>query len=101
VNCSDVEVNLKILLNGAVQAKELTRAARDKLLVQMTGEVAALVLRNNYLQSQAISSLECQAKQRLGEDAEMIRTLERSGDLNRALEFLPTEEEIAEEGPRT
>ena len=96
VNCSDVEVNLKILLNGAVQAKELTRAARDKLLVQMTGEVAALVLRNNYLQSQAISSLECQAKQRLGEDAEMIRTLERSGDLNRALEFLPTEEEIAE-----
>ncbi|MGA2779432.1 MAG: NAD-glutamate dehydrogenase [Steroidobacteraceae bacterium] len=96
VNCSDVEVNLKILLNGAVRAKELTRAARDKLLVQMTGEVAALVLRNNYLQSQAISGLEWQAKQRLGEDAEMIRTLERSGDLNRSLEYLPTEEEIAD-----
>ena len=49
VNCSDVEVNLKILLNGAVRAKEITRAARDRLLVQMTDEVAALVLRNNYL----------------------------------------------------
>ncbi|MGO8975628.1 MAG: NAD-glutamate dehydrogenase [Steroidobacteraceae bacterium] len=96
VNCSDVEVNIKILLNGAVRAKQLTRAARDRLLAKMTDEVAALVLRNNYLQSQAISGLEWQAKQRLGEDAEMIRTLERSGDLNRSLEYLPSEEEIAE-----
>ncbi len=96
VNCSDVEVNLKILLNAAVRAKEITRPARDRLLVQMTDAVAALVLRNNYLQSQAISVLESQAKQRLGEDAEMIRTLERSGDLNRKLEYLPSEEEIAE-----
>jgi glutamate dehydrogenase len=96
VNCSDVEVNLKILLNGAVRARELTRAARDRLLAGMTDQVAALVLRNNVLQSQAISLLEAQARQRLGEDAEMIRTLERSGDLNRALEFLPSEEEIAD-----
>jgi len=96
VNCSDVEVNLKILLNGAVRARELTRPARDRLLAGMTDEVAALVLRNNVLQSQAISLLEWQARQRLGEDAEMIRTLERSGDLNRTLEFLPSDEEIAE-----
>ncbi len=96
VNCSDVEVNLKILLNGAVRAKEITRAARDRLLVQMTDEVAALVLRNNYLQSQAISTSEFQAKERLSESAYVIRALERSGDLNRALEFLPSEEEIAE-----
>jgi glutamate dehydrogenase len=96
VNCSDVEVNLKILLNGAVRARELTRPARDRLLAGMTDEVAALVLRNNVLQSQAISLLEWQARQRLGEDAEMIRTLERSGDLNRTLEFLPGDEEIAE-----
>ena len=96
VNCSDVEVNLKILLNGAVRAKELTRAARDRLLVQMTDEVAALVLRNNYLQSQAISTGEFQAKERLGESAYVIRALERSGDLNRTLEFLPSDEEIAE-----
>jgi glutamate dehydrogenase len=96
VNCSDVEVNLKILLNGAVLAKEITRAGRDRLLVQMTDEVAALVLRNNYLQSQAISTSEFQAKERLSESAFVIRALERSGDLNRSLEFLPSEEEIAE-----
>jgi glutamate dehydrogenase len=96
VNCSDVEVNLKILLNGAVRAGELTRAGRDRLLVKMTDEVAALVLRNNYLQSQAISTVEFQSRERLSESAYVIRALERSGDLNRALEFLPAEDELAE-----
>ncbi len=96
VNCSDVEVNLKILLNGAVRAKELTVAARDRLLVKMTDEVAALVLRNNYLQSQGISTIAFQSKQRLIESAYVIRALERSGDLNRSLEFLPSEEELGE-----
>ena len=96
VNCSDVEVNLKILLNGAVRSRELTLAARDRLLVKMTDEVAALVLRNNILQSQAISAGEFDARDRLGESAYVIRALERSGDLNRALEFLPSEEELAE-----
>jgi len=96
VNCSDVEVNLKILLNGAVRAREITRAARDRLLVQMTDAVAALVLRNNYLQGQAISTSEFQAKERISEGAFVIRALERSGDLNRALEYLPSDEEIAE-----
>src|SRR6202522_4522904 len=96
VNTSDVEVNLKILLNGAVRAKEITRAGRNRLLAQMTNEVAGLVLRNNYLQGQAISTSEFQAKERLSEHAYVIRALERSGDLNRSLEYLPTEEEIAE-----
>ncbi|MGO9932543.1 MAG: NAD-glutamate dehydrogenase, partial [Steroidobacteraceae bacterium] len=96
VNTSDVEVNLKILLNGAVRAGEITLAARDRLLAQMTDEVAALVLRNNYLQSQAISTGEFQSKERLSEGAYVIRALERSGDLNRSLEFLPADEEIAE-----
>ncbi len=62
----------------------------------MTDEVASLVLRNNYLQGQAISTSEVQAKERLSESAYVIRALERAGDLNRSLEFLPTEEEIAE-----
>ncbi len=96
VNCSDVEVNLKILLNGAVRAGELTRAGRDRLLVKMTDEVAGLVLRNNYLQGQAISTVEYQSKERLSEGAYVIRALERAGDLNRALEFLPSEEDLAE-----
>jgi glutamate dehydrogenase len=96
VNTSDVEVNLKILLNAAVRAKEITRAARDRLLAQMTDEVAGLVLRNNYLQGQAISTSEFHSKDRLTENASVIRALERSGDLNRTLEFLPSDEEIAE-----
>ncbi|MDB6099499.1 MAG: hypothetical protein JWN58_2202, partial [Gammaproteobacteria bacterium] len=96
VNCSDVEVNLKILLNGAVRAKEITQAARNRLLFSMTDEVAGLVLRNNYLQSQGISTSEFQAKQRLSESAYVIRALERSGDLNRSLEFLPSDEDLAE-----
>jgi glutamate dehydrogenase len=96
VNTSDVEVNLKILLNGAMSAGEITRAGRDRLLVQMTDEVAALVLRNNYLQGQAISTGEFHSKERLSENASVIRALERSGDLNRALEFLPSDEEIAD-----
>jgi glutamate dehydrogenase len=96
VNCSDVEVNLKILLNGAVSAGDMTRTARDRLLAQMTDEVAALVLRNNYLQSQAISTGEFRSREQLGENAYVIRALERSGDLNRPLEFLPSEEDIAE-----
>ncbi len=96
VNTSDLEVNLKILLNGAVRAREISRAARDRMLAQMTDAVAALVLRNNYLQSQAISASELQSKERLSESAFVIRALERSGDLNRSLEFLPSAEEIVE-----
>src|SRR5258708_26320240 len=62
----------------------------------MRGEVGSLVLRNNYLQGQAISTSEVQAKERLSESAYVIRALERAGDLNSSLECLPTEEEIAE-----
>jgi glutamate dehydrogenase len=96
VNCSDLEVNLKILLNAAMRAKQLTKPRRDRLLVQMTDEVAALVLRNNYLQSQAISTMQLRSTDRVSEHAFVVRALERSGDLNRSLEFLPSEEEIAE-----
>jgi glutamate dehydrogenase len=96
VNTSDVEVNIKILLNPLMQAGKLTRGDRNKLLARMTNEIAALVLRNNYLQSQAISTLELHAGARLAEYQHLIRSLERSGDLNRALEFLPTDDELAE-----
>jgi glutamate dehydrogenase len=96
VNTSDVEVNIKILLNPLVQAGKLTRGDRNRLLVRMTNEIAALVLRNNYLQSQALSTLELHAGARLAEYGHLIRSLERSGDLNRALEFLPTDDELTE-----
>ncbi len=100
VNTSDVEVNIKILLNPLMQAGKLTRGERNKLLARMTNEVAGLVLRNNYLQSQAISTLELQAGARLPEYQRLIRTLERSGELNRALEFLPADDELADRRKR-
>ncbi|MFO7276224.1 MAG: NAD-glutamate dehydrogenase [Pseudomonadota bacterium] len=100
VNASDVEVNLKILLNPLEQSGRLRRAERNRLLARMTDEVAGLVLRNNYLQSQALSILELQSAARLGEYQQFIRTLERAGELDRALEFLPSDEEFAERRKR-
>jgi glutamate dehydrogenase len=99
VNTSDVEVNIKILLNPLIPEK-LTRGERNQLLARMTHEVAALVLRNNYLQSQAISTLELQARTRLAEYQGLIHSLERSGNLNRTLEFLPADDEVAERRKR-
>src|SRR6185295_7858457 len=96
VNTSDVEVNIKILLADIVRKGNLTRAARDKLLASMTDEVAAIVLRNNYLQSQAMSVLEQRAPERLSEYQSLIRALERGGHLNRAIEYLPADDEILE-----
>jgi glutamate dehydrogenase len=96
VNTSDVEVNIKILLADVARKGNLTRAARDKLLASMTDEVAALVLRNNYLQSQALSVLEQRAPERLTEYQSLIRALERSGHLNRVIEFLPADDEFLE-----
>ena len=96
VNTSDVEVNIKILLADVARKGRLTRAARDKLLASMTDEVAALVLRNNYLQGQALSVLEQRAPERLTEYQSLVRALERGGHLNRAIEFLPTEDEFTE-----
>ena len=91
VNCSDVEVNIKILLRLAERRRGLRRATRDRLLARMTDAVAELVLRNNYLQSQAISTLEARAAERVREHGHAIAFLEHAGDLNRALEFLPDE----------
>ena len=62
----------------------------------MTDEVAGLVLRNNYLQTQALSVLEQRAPERLAEYQSLIRGLERSGNLDRAIEFLPGDDEFLE-----
>ncbi len=96
VNTSDVEVNLKILLNPEERAGRLKRRDRDTLLARMTDDVAAQVLRNNYLQSQAISTLQAQSVRRSAELQYFIRSLERSGELDRALEYLPDDESIVE-----
>jgi len=95
VDCSDHEVNIKILLNGVLQAGDLTLKQRDKLLADMTDEVGTLVLRDNYLQTQALSIAENQGWHRLDQQGRMIRALERAGKLDRALEFLPDDETMA------
>jgi glutamate dehydrogenase len=94
VDTSDREVNIKILLNAAAQSKNLTRKKRNILLAEMTDDVTTLVLRNNYLQTQAISMMAAKASERLDETALLITNLERTGLLDRALEFLPHEAEI-------
>src|SRR5256884_6551646 len=96
VNTSDVEVNIKILLNPLVAERKLSRGDRNRLLSRQTSEVASLVLRNNYLQSQALSTLEAQSAARLPEFQHLIRSLERPGELSRALEFLPSDDGLAE-----
>jgi glutamate dehydrogenase len=94
VDCSDNEVNIKILLNPLVNDGKLAQADRDSLLVAMTDDVSALVLRDNYLQTAALSIEEARAPALLASYARLIRTLERSGGLNRAVEQLPSDSEL-------
>ncbi|MDZ4738026.1 MAG: NAD-glutamate dehydrogenase [Rhodospirillaceae bacterium] len=96
VDCSDHEVNIKILLNGLVDAGDLTVKQRDELLETMTEEVAELVLRDNYLQTQAISIWRKNDWLRLDQQGRFMRALERSGQLDRSLEYLPDDETIQE-----
>jgi glutamate dehydrogenase len=96
VACSDLEVNIKILLNQVEVNGDLTRKQRDQLLAEMTEEVASRVLLGNYRQVQALSVSETQASAALGQYVRLIRTLERGGRLDRALEHLPDEEQFTE-----
>ena len=94
VDCSDHEVNIKILLGEAVRAERLTLEERDELLRDMTGEVAQLVLQDNYLQTQALSVAQLNPAGYLKTAAALIRYLEENAGLDRAVEFLPDEPEI-------
>src|SRR5437899_6481177 len=96
VNTSDLEVNIKIALARPMRDGRLSREMRDALLVDMTEEVRALVLRNNYLQTLAISLAEQRGLEDLGFEQRLMQTLEREGELDRAVEFLPDDVEIAE-----
>jgi glutamate dehydrogenase len=100
VDTSDHEVNIKILLNDMVAAGALDVEARNALLVEMTDEVAQLVLTDNYRQNQAISLMERMSVSRLGSKQHFVRTLEAQGKLDRAIEFLPTDAEFDERRAR-
>ena len=96
VNCSDHEVNIKILLNETVARKKLTERQRNSLLARMTSEVSNLVLRDNYLHTQAITYVASRAGDLLDRQAGLIRMLERQGRLDREIEFFPNDESIEE-----
>ena len=88
VNCSDHEVNIKILLNQAIEAGELDLVARNALLAEMTDSVAAHVLRQNYLQPQTLS-LALARRENLDDYARLMQQLEAEDRLDRAIENLP------------
>lgn len=96
VDCSDHEVNIKILLNEVVQAGDMTDKQRNQLLASMTDEVGGLVLGNNYKQTQALSLAARRALPRIAEYKRLMNDLEGRGKLDRAIEFLPSEEAINE-----
>ena len=94
VDSSDREVNIKILLSEVVKSSNMSRKKRNELLASMTDDVAKLVLRNNYLQTQAISMSEVRSVERIDEMGRLIASLEKTGVLDRELEYLPGEAEI-------
>jgi glutamate dehydrogenase len=96
VDCSDHEVNIKILLDTIVRDGDLTEKQRNALLAEMTDDVARLVLRDNYEQTEVISSSVAQAASMVDVHARYMRSLEQAGKLDRALEFLPDDETLSE-----
>ena len=100
VNCSDAEVNIKILLNQLLEKNRLTEKSRSTLLRQMTDDVAEIVLANNYQQALAINLMMYQVKKRDREYGLLLRALEDQGKLDRQLEYLPGDDELKERRAR-
>jgi len=96
VNCSDNEVNIKILLNQIVSNGDMTVKQRNKVLISMTDEVGEIVLRENFLQAQTISMSEERSVKMVKELMRFIHWMEKEGKIDRELEFLPTDEELLE-----
>ncbi|MEV0136495.1 NAD-glutamate dehydrogenase domain-containing protein, partial [Dactylosporangium sp. NPDC050688] len=94
VDCSDHEVNIKILLDRAVVDGALDPKDRNALLAEMTDEVGELVLRDNYDQATALGDALAQSRPLLPVYKRLIAELERRGQLDRTLEELPTDEEL-------
>ncbi|MFV3076307.1 NAD-glutamate dehydrogenase [Niveispirillum fermenti] len=95
VDTSDHEVNIKILLRDVMDKGGMTREQRDVLLAGMTDDVAALVLADNYKQTQALTIAQAVAVETLEDQARFARWMEKGGKLSRAIEFLPDDEEVA------
>jgi glutamate dehydrogenase len=96
VDCSDHEVNIKILLNRLVTDGEMTLSERNQLLEKMTDEVASLVLLDNYNQTQMLSLETSVAQQTTELFRQYMNDLEKHGRLDRKLECLPDDKTLAE-----
>ena len=94
VDTSDHEVNIKILLDKVVAGGDMTEKQRNKLLAEMTGEVAELVLRDNYEQNLALANAQAHAPSLLHVHEDWMRALEKRGVLNRELEGLPSTRQV-------
>jgi len=94
VDCSDHEVNIKILLKAMMEDDLYDIKSRDKLLASMTDDVSRLVLKNNYMQTQTLSFMSHLSSNRVGAKAHLIRSLEAKGLLDRDIEFLPSDAEL-------
>ncbi|HCB04073.1 MAG TPA: NAD-glutamate dehydrogenase, partial [Nocardioides bacterium] len=90
VDTSDHEVNIKILLDRVVKDGDLTEKQRNALLAEMTDEVAALVLRDNYEQNLALANAVAHAPSLLHVHEDFMRRLEQAGTLDREIEGLPS-----------
>jgi glutamate dehydrogenase len=95
VDCSDHEVNIKILLGQVVADGDLTTKQRNALLVDMTDDVSRLVLRDNYEQNVLLGNARAQEHSMLPVHQRLIHWLEDHGDLDRAIEYLPSDVDIA------
>jgi glutamate dehydrogenase len=96
VACSDLEVNIKILLGQLVADGQLSEEQRNELLVEMTDAVAERVLYGCYTQTQALSLALAQAEPMVDVHDRLIHHLEQVAGLDRELEFLPMEEEVSD-----
>ena len=96
VDCSDHEVNIKILLDAQVRQKKITPRARNALLARMTDEVGDLVLWDNYEQTQAISVIQSRGADLVDHQVRLMRMLEKAGRLDRQVEYLPDDEQMTE-----
>jgi glutamate dehydrogenase len=96
VNCSDREVNLKILLGMGERAGELDRAERNRLIAAAADQVVARILYDCFQQVQMISQEEKATLRRLGAFERLMVELEQEGILDRKLDGLPSTEVLAE-----
>src|SRR5919204_3029075 len=96
VDCSDHEVNLKILLAIAVERGELTLEGRNELLHEVADDVVAHVLYDNYLHVQIVSQETAASPGRIEAYEDLMAELESRHILDRQLEFLPSAEQLAE-----